>query len=95
MVLLDHDQSRALAVAAHTHRMEGYREYLYFVLNFIAFYGYMLGVLTYYFDNEKDQHYIVQQLKLGYTNMEADWGGNFAGDLMWTIEPIVILHHRL
>lgn len=90
VILLDHDQSQALAAAAHTHRMEGYREYLYFVLNFIAFYGYMLGVLTYYFDDEKDQHYIVQQLKLGYTNMEADWGGNFAGDLMWTIEPIVI-----
>jgi hypothetical protein len=50
----------------------------------------MLGVLTNYFDGETYQHNFVQQLKLGYTNMEANWGGNLAGDLMWTIEPIVI-----
>jgi hypothetical protein len=90
VIFLDNDQSQELASAVRTHRMEGYREYLYFVLNFIAFYGYMLGVLTYYFHDENDQHYIVQLLKLGYANKDAEWGGNFAGDLMWTIEPLVI-----
>jgi len=33
----------------------------------------------------------VRSLKLGYGNSDADWGGNFAGDLMWTVEPVVIL----
>jgi len=90
-ILLGSDLSQELESAVKTHKMEGYREYLYFILNFIAFYGYMLGVLTYYFDDDKDQHYVLQHLKLGYTNKDAEWGGNFAGDLMWTIEPIVIL----
>lgn len=72
-------------------RMEGYREFFYFVLNFIAFYGYLLGIVVFYYDNEDFQPTYVRELKLGMTNADADWHGNFAGDLMWTIEPIVIL----
>jgi len=72
-------------------RMEGYREFLYFVFNFVAFYGYLLGPLVYYFDDEQVQPFYVQSLKLFYDNEYADWAGNFAGDLMWTIEPVVIL----
>lgn len=91
VILLDGNQVQELECTVRTLRMEGYRESLYFLFNFIAFYGYMLGILTYYFDEEKDQHYIVRQLKLGHSNKDAEWGGNFAGDLMWTIEPVVIL----
>jgi hypothetical protein len=72
-------------------RIEGYREFCYFVLNFIAFYGYLLGVVVFYYDKEDFQPTYVRELKLGMTNADADWHGNFAGDLMWTIEPIVIL----
>lgn len=63
-------------------RYEAYREFVYFVLNFIAFYGYMLGVLTYYFSEDENEYSLVRTLKLGMTHSDADWHGNFAGDLM-------------
>jgi hypothetical protein len=96
------DQESALSLAlektaAHLEeevpvlRMEGYREFFYFVLNFIAFYGYLLGVVVFYYDKEDFQPTYVRELKFRMTNADADWHGNFAGDLMWTIEPIVIL----
>lgn len=72
-------------------RWEGYREFLYFVFNFVAFYGYLMGPLTYYYQDELSQPYHVQSLKMFYSNSDADWTGNFAGDLMWTIEPMVVL----
>lgn len=72
-------------------RMEGYREFLYFVFNFVAFYGYLMAPVAFYYDNEEEQPYHIQSMKLFYSNNDADWTGNFAGDLMWTIEPIVIL----
>eukprot|EP00957_Ditylum_brightwellii_P030605 2319230-Ditylum_brightwellii.AAC.1 len=68
-------------------KMEGYREYIYFLLNFIAFYGYLLGILVYYFDNEEFQPSYVGTMKMGLSNADADWSGNFAGDVMWTVEP--------
>jgi len=72
-------------------RWHGYLEYIYFVLNFIAFYGYMLGILTYYFDDAYLEGTYTGSLRLGYSNASADWGGNFAGDAMWTVEPVFIL----
>lgn len=85
------DTAERLQELAATTKLEGYREYVYFLLNFIAFYGYLLGVVCYYYDKEDEQPSIVQSLKLGYTNEVADWTGNFAGDFMWTIEPAIIL----
>uniref|UniRef100_A0A7R9ZP07 Uncharacterized protein n=1 Tax=Craspedostauros australis TaxID=1486917 RepID=A0A7R9ZP07_9STRA len=71
-------------------RMEGYREFLYFVFNFVAFYGYLMAPLCFYYaDDDQPSH--VRSLKFSYQNDLADWHGNFAGDLMWTIEPLVIL----
>ena len=35
--------------AAQVSSLEGYREYAYFVFVFIAFYGYLMGVVVYYF----------------------------------------------
>ena len=72
-------------------RWHGYLEYIFFVLNFIAFYGYMLGILTYYFDDDYLEGTYTGSLRLGYNNASADWGGNFAGDAMWTVEPVFIL----
>eukprot|EP00531_Pseudo-nitzschia_arenysensis_P012590 CAMPEP_0116125016 /NCGR_PEP_ID=MMETSP0329-20121206/5587_1 /TAXON_ID=697910 /ORGANISM="Pseudo-nitzschia arenysensis, Strain B593" /LENGTH=390 /DNA_ID=CAMNT_0003619031 /DNA_START=57 /DNA_END=1229 /DNA_ORIENTATION=+ len=70
---------------------KGYREFLYFLLNFVAFYGYLMGIITFYYPDDEFQPSWVSQLKLGTDNAFADWTGNFAGDLMWTIEPAVIL----
>lgn len=89
--IVDANKASEMEQAAKVSTLEGYREYAYFVFNFIAFYGYLLGVIVYYFDEEENQPAAVRQLKLGYSNDDADWGGNFAGDFMWTVEPIVIL----
>jgi hypothetical protein len=83
-------EGRLKGVAVET-RWSGYLEYIYFALNFIAFYGYMLGILTYYFDDDSLLETYTGSLRLGMNNADADWSGNFAGDLMWTIEPVVIL----
>lgn len=73
-------------------RYQAYRECLYFLINFIAFYGYLLGIVAYYAAQaEEQQSSYVRILKFGLSNADADWRGNFAGDIMWTIEPIVIL----
>ncbi|CAB9498400.1 expressed unknown protein [Seminavis robusta] len=76
---------------AHTTKMEGYREFIFFVLNFIAFYGYLMGVIVFYFDDEENEPGWMKYFKFYHTHEMADWHGNFAGDLMWTIEPIVVL----
>jgi F0F1-type ATP synthase assembly protein I len=73
-------------------KVEGYREFFYLMLNSIAFFGYLMGIVTYYYDDELKQPWFVQNaLLLGMNNTVADWRGNLAGDLMWTVEPMVIL----
>jgi hypothetical protein len=71
--------------------IKGYREFIYFVLNFVAFYGYLMGIVAFYYPDDDHQPSFVTLMKFGYGNAVADWTGNFAGDLMWTIEPIFIL----
>lgn len=70
-------------------KSEGYREFLYFLLNAVAFYGYLLGIMVYLFDD--DESSFVHTMKFGMSHETADWHGNFAGDLAWTIEPLVIM----
>jgi hypothetical protein len=83
--------SDLLASVTHT-RLEGYREYVYFVMNCVAFYGYLVGIIVYYWEDElKQPAWIQQGLLLGMSNTHADWHGNFAGDLMWTVEPLIIM----
>lgn len=74
---------------AITTKYEGYREFLYFLLNLVAFYGYLMGILVFYFE-EENQSYWLHKLKFHLPHEHADWHGNFAGDLMWTIEPLVV-----
>jgi len=73
----------------------GYRSFLYFILNFIAFYGYLLGILVYYMTSSEDETSSTTPyftlLLLGMSPTDADWHGNFIGDLMWTVEPIIII----
>jgi hypothetical protein len=86
---------RELRQRAPLARWEGYREYTYFLLNFVAFYGYLQGILAFYFDDEDNLKgvwsLVVPVLKLGLPKDVADWRGNFVGDLMWTVEPAIIL----
>lgn len=84
----------SLESASWRAKKEGQREFLYFVLNFIAFYGYLLGVLAYYFPDSDDgvnALQLITALNLGMATSVADWAGNFAGDFCWTVEPVVIL----
>ena len=94
------DKAEELRLQAVVTKWEGYREYLYFWLNFFAFYGYLLGILAYYYQDDDDAAgdsasptipTVVRHLKLGMKNTDADWRGNFVGDLMWTLEPAIIL----
>ena len=71
-------------------RMAGYREFLYFLFNFFAFCGYFMAPLCFYYDDDTQPSFI-RSLKFGFKNDDADWYGNFTGDLMWTLEPIVVL----
>ena len=80
---LKHDSSNA--------RLLGWREYIYFLLNFLAFYGYLLNVIVYLWNDEDNEPYVITNIKMGMTNQDADWRGNFLGDFMWTIEPVVAL----
>uniref|UniRef100_A0A7S4IV48 Uncharacterized protein n=1 Tax=Odontella aurita TaxID=265563 RepID=A0A7S4IV48_9STRA len=85
------DAAGDLLEDARKERFEGFMEYLYFVFNFIAFYGYLLGIVVYYFDEATLKGTYTGSLKLGMSNSDSDWYGNFAGDFMWTVEPVFIL----
>lgn len=87
-----HDTADRLETEVKGFRYLAYREVLYFAINSIAFYGYFLGVVAYYAHPElESQTSFVRTLKFGMSNDDADWHGNFAGDIMWTIEPMFIL----
>ena len=65
----------------------------FFVLNVIAGYGYLLGILRFYFPESKRGppalwHWV---LKFGLSHADSDWWGNLAGDTAWTIEPLLVM----
>lgn len=68
-------------------------EFMYLILNFMAGYGYMMGILAYYFpiSNGATLPLWLQVLFLGLSPARADWWGNLVGDVAWTIEPIIML----
>ena len=72
-------------------KLMGYRSFFYFILNFIAFYGYLLGIIVYYLSGESHKSSYIPMLLLGMSHADADWHGNFVGDLMWTVEPVIII----
>ena len=88
--IVSEELGQSLGKTAMKCRFEGYREYLYFILNFIAFYGYLMGIIVYYVEEENEPSGI-RSLKFGASHEIADWTGNFAGDFMWTLEPMIIL----
>jgi hypothetical protein len=80
-----------MAAAARVIRMEGHVEFLYFVLNLSAFYGYLMGIICFYWQEEASHPTWVRSLLFNMTVDDADWRGNMAGDTAWAIEPMVIL----
>lgn len=80
-----------LEVDSANANLQGWREYIYFLLNFLAFYGYLMGIIVYIWNDEANQPLYISRIKFWMTNPDADWRGNFLGDLMWTVEPVVIL----
>ena len=88
-------------------------ELLYFLLNFIAGYGYLLGILAFYVPEMASSHPLgmfdllqntisgtglhyswCKVLMFGLSHGDADWYGNLAGDIAWTVEPIVLLLNK-
>ncbi len=67
-----------------------YRDYMYLLLNLLAFWGYLMAPITFYLP-ETSNSTINTVATLGMADSEADWLGNFVGDLCWTIEPAIIL----
>lgn len=70
---------------------EGYRGYVYLILNFLAFYGYLVCITVYYYQDESAQPDYIRAMLFWKSNADADWLGNALGDFMWTIEPLIIL----
>ena len=70
-------------------QLEGLRCWVYLLLNFAAFYGYLIGILVYYLPNGSSA--FADAIKLGAADGNADWWGNFVGDLCWTVEPALII----
>jgi hypothetical protein len=82
-------------------------ELLYFILNFVAGYGYLLGILAFYIPEVTHKvplgvsnlianiitgdYSWCKVLMFGMTHGDADWWGNLAGDFAWTLEPIIII----
>ena len=71
----------------------------FLVLNCIAWYGYMLGIIAsknYFPDRDiKGKALLVQPwhnaLKFGMKHADSAWWGNLAGDSAWTIEPLLVI----
>ena len=85
------EQADLLTRTARVTRMEGYREFVYLVINCIAFYGYLMAIFGFHYPDEAKQPVWLRQAMGNYSNADADWYGNFAGDFMWTVEPVIIL----
>jgi hypothetical protein len=88
-------KAQELLGASRVTRWGGYREFVYLIINALAFYGYLVGIVVYYWDDEQKQPVYIKHLLLNMENDAADWNGNFLGDFMWTIEPIIILSSPL
>jgi len=70
--------------------VEAVIDLLLFILNFIAGYGYFMSVIACYYPQAADGS-LPEGLMLGLSSMDADWYGNFMGDLAWAIEPVIII----
>lgn len=105
--------SLTLEKQSYEARLEAPLELIFFVLNFTAWYGYLLGILAFYVpEAARDAslgitdyamnsiqefgapHSWCKVLMFGLSHGDADWWGNLAGDMAWTIEPLLMLIQR-
>ena len=68
----------------------------FFVLNAIAGYGYLMPVLAFYLPHEalpagSVRGALVKLAMFAQPSAVADWWGTLAGDLAWTIEPLLTM----
>jgi hypothetical protein len=69
----------------------------FFALNFVAGYGYLMPLLAYFCPAESFAPdavlgpAVVRTLMFHYPTATAEWWGNMAGDVAWTLEPILAL----
>lgn len=66
-----------------------YFDFTFLFLNIIAFYAYMISILPFYFGQNRSN--VVNIVMMGLSNETAEFYGAFAGDLAWTIEPLVVI----
>lgn len=88
---VDADVAVAIQAKAGMSLFEGYREYVYMFLNFCAFYGYLVGILAFYYQDEEKQPEYIRAMLFWMPNDSVSWIGNAVGDLAWTMEPVIIL----
>lgn len=68
----------------------GLLEAVLFGLNLIAWYGYLIAALTFYIPEHSQPSWFATA-KLSLSHSDADFWGNFSGDLAWTVEPLLLL----
>lgn len=102
--------SLALEKQSYEAQLQAPLELIFIVLNFTAWYGYLLGILAFYVpEAARDAslgisdyamnsiqefgapHSWCKVLMFGLSHGDADWWGNLAGDMAWTIEPLLML----
>jgi hypothetical protein len=76
----------ALLSYEYSERMHGWLDLIVMLLNLAAFVGYAIFPVTYLVPQDTIIAYYSSFDKDG-----AEWAGNLLGDVMWTIEPALIL----
>jgi len=85
--------STRLLEESKLYKQKGLFHFVYFTLNFIAFFGYLMAIICYYIytQERKKGIIILSYFTFGYPCIQVEWLGNFVGNLMWTIESLVML----
>jgi hypothetical protein len=82
-------RQRMRSLAAYS-RAKSVLAAIFTALNAVAWYGYLVAALTFYVDESTEPH-LFKAAKLFLSHRDADHWGNLAGDLAWTLEPLVII----
>merc|ERR1712029_575933 len=69
---IDKDKVERIQAQARMSLLEGYREYIYLALNFFAFYGYLVCIVVFYYNDERDQPDYVRSMLLWMPNGDVD-----------------------
>lgn len=80
--------AQELLIQSFRHRWQARLSWAVFLLNAIAFLGYAVFPVTFLAPSEKALQYL---FPFWHSNSAAEWHGNFAGDVAWTIEPFLLL----